>query len=169
MDQPKKTALIVDDERSVRFALSMQLERLGYDCTEASGGEEALEKLANQDFDLMMSDMRMPGMSGLQVVLLFRQDHPKTCIVALSAVGDASIAAEAIRVGADDYIIKPCHPHDLSARLRRADKRREVAQQGAIPGEMPLIQVDLDEIARDLASQQEALYERSNSSLKGGG
>ena len=155
MSQAKRTALILDDEESIRYVLARQLEQLGYECVDVASGQEALEKAACQKFDLMMCDMRMPGMSGLQVVRLFRLDHPETCVVMLTAAVDAAIAVASMRAGADEYIIKPYHLDELTTRLRRAHERRDLAQQSVYS------QVDLDEITRDLASQA-ALFERSN-------
>ena len=151
MHQPKKTGLIVDDEKLVQYVLLKQLEPLGYECEFASSGQEALEKVADKEFDLMLLDMRMPGMSGLKVLQMFRPEHPRTCIVVLSAVADAFIAADAMRLGADDYLVKPCHPADLATRLQRAFARRELVNKGGTP----VSQVDVEIIERDLEIQQE--------------
>ena len=93
MSRPKQTALIVDDESSIRNILSAQLEELGYECVAVSGGEEALDKVARHQFDLMMLDVKMPGMSGLEVLTRFRDDHLETCVVMLSGLVDATIAS----------------------------------------------------------------------------
>ena len=129
MNQPVKKALIVDDEESMRYVLSSQLSQLGYECVAVSSGRDALDQAAAQDFDLMMLDVKIPGMSGLEVLGKFRRDHPNTCAVMLSALVDAAIAAKAIKRGADDYLPKPYHAIDLGKRLQRTHERRDLTLQ----------------------------------------
>ena len=129
MSQTSKTALIVDDEESLRYALSRQLELMGYECLAVSSGPEALAAAARLDFDLVMLDVRMPGMSGLEVLKNLRADSQGPCIVMLTAMGETAISAAALNSGADDYIIKPCHPHELRMKVRKAQARREKARQ----------------------------------------
>ncbi len=127
----RKSVLIVDDELPIRYMLSKQLEQWGYDCVAVSSGQEALEKLANKQFDLMLLDVRMPGMSGLDVLRQSRDDHPAMCVVMLTALMDLKLNVEVIALGADYYVTKPCDPDDLKVRLRRAHEIREVAKLGS--------------------------------------
>ena len=114
------TVLLVDDEKPIQYALSTLLRMWGYGCVAASSGQEALDALTKREFDLMLLDMRMPGMSGLEVLKKLRVDNPGITVIMLSAVDDNELMGEAMKLGADDYVIKPCHPEDLSKRLRRA-------------------------------------------------
>lgn len=160
MNEARKTALVVDDEDVVRHALAMQLEALGYQCVTASGGREALRKMSDQDFALVMLDVRMPGMSGFDVLKRVRREYPKTCVVMLTGVVDTTAAAEAMRLGADDYLIKPCDQDYLSARLQRAHERREMARRAAtdplsLAAEVPEA-LDQEAINEDLMEQQVA-------------
>ena len=125
----RKPALIVDDEQPIQYLLSKQLEQWGYVCAAVSSGQEALEKLASRQFELMLLDVRMPGMSGLEVLRQSRDDHPAMTVVMLSALLDVKVMAEAIALGADDYITKPCDPDDLNIRLRKAHEHRELVNQ----------------------------------------
>ena len=127
----RKRVLIVDDEWPIRYMLSKQLEQWGYDCTAVSSGQEALEKLASRTFDLMLLDVRMPGTSGLEVLRQSRDDHPAMCVVMLTALVDIKVNAEAIALGADYHVTKPCDPDDLNVRLGRAHENREVAKPGS--------------------------------------
>ena len=155
MGPSSKTALIVDDEESVRDLLSQQLKRLGYDSKAAPNGQEALEQVAHQKFDLVMLDMRMPGMSGLEVLRQLRQSYPGTCVVMLSAVVDAEITASALNLGADDFVTKPSSADYLGVRIEAAQAHRERVGRGE-----PLREVSLDEITKDLIEQQMTLLKR---------
>ena len=118
MTQTRKTVLIVDDESAIHYALSRLLEQWGYLCVAVSSGQEALEEVGSRQFDLMLLDIRMPGMSGLEVLKKFRVDHPETTVLMLSAVIDKRLIAQALILGADDYVIVavlqisqgPCSP-----------------------------------------------------------
>ena len=167
MSQTQKTALVVDDEKSIQYALSKELEGLGYECVTASSGREALETASRQEFDLLMLDVRMPGMSGLEVLRNFRTDHPETCVIMLSAMVETSIATAAMEFGADDYVTKPWDLDDLSMRLKRAQERRELARQGE--SESAENRVVSRDLTSDLVSQQIALFERQPSRSDGGG
>ena len=107
-----------------------------------------------------MLDVRMPGMSGLDVLKNLRADHPETCVVMLSAMVETSIAAETINLGADDYVTKPWESRDLRNRVVRAHKRRELALQGE--SESAENKTDPLQITRDLVSQQMAAFERQS-------
>ena len=167
MSQHVKKALIVDDEESMRYVLSSQLSKLDYECVAVSNGRDALDQAARQDFDLMLLDVKMPGMSGLEVLTKFRPDHPETCVVMLSALVDAAIAAEAIKRGADDYLTKPYQTVGLSKRLQRAHERRELILQSERenwPSNEAARERDtIREITKDLVAQQMALHEQLNS------
>jgi DNA-binding response OmpR family regulator len=162
--QPPGTALIVDDEKILQIVLARELALLGYESEAVSSGQEALERLASQRFDLVMLDARMPGISGLEVLKEVRAGHPDTCIVMLSAVVDTDVAAAALRLGADDYMTKPWDLEDLSLRLRRAREGRARAGQGK--GERSSSRIAAPgverarEITMDLISQQVTLFQR---------
>ena len=151
MNETQKTVLIVDDERPIHYALSRLLEQWGYLCVVVSSGQEALERVGSREFDLMLLDVRMPGMSGLEVLKKFRVNNHETSVVMLSAVVDKKLTAEAMKLGADDYIIKPCSPDDLRGRLKRADDRRELTKKsGAAPAQLRL---DFAEVTKELISE----------------
>ena len=160
MSEARKTALVVDDEDVVRHVLAMQLKELGYQCVTASGGREALRKMSDQDFALVMLDVRMPGMSGLDVLKRIRREDQETCVVILTAVLDATAAGEAMSLGADDYIIKPCDHDYLSARLQRARARRDVAKRAETEPpshrEAGGVALDMETLTEDLMEQQVA-------------
>ena len=105
---PTKTALIVDDEPNVRYFLAAGLARLGFECSEASGGQVALDRLATEKFDVMLLDVRMPGVDGLEVLRQARAASVRTPVVVLSALGDPEVAASALGdEGASTFLAKP--------------------------------------------------------------
>ena len=99
--------LIVDDERSITDFLSTVLEEEGYRCITAASGEDALKKLSMGDADVALLDLRLPGMSGMDVLRAIKSTYPRTVIIIVTAVGDAKTAVEAMKTGAVDYITKP--------------------------------------------------------------
>lgn len=99
--------LVVDDDQSMREFLEILLTREGYQVDLASGGEEGIEKLENQSFDLVITDIRMHNLNGIDVLKKAKQIHPDTMVVMISAFATAETAVEAMREGAYDYVPKP--------------------------------------------------------------
>jgi putative two-component system response regulator len=124
VDHSLRRILVVDDETTIRLALSRFLRTRGFEVEAADSGTAALEALQRQRFSLMLCDLRMPGLSGLEVVpkaLLADQDLG---IIMLTAVNDATSATEALSNGAFDYLTKPVELPDLQAAVERAMLRR---------------------------------------------
>ena len=118
-------ALVVDDEEAIRRALTKFLRTRGFDVSAAGSGAEALEKLRSERFDILLCDVRMPNMTGIEVVTEALVIDPDLAIVMLSAVNDASTAIEALACGASDYLIKPMELTELHLAMRRALQKRE--------------------------------------------
>src|SRR6476659_8307857 len=98
--------LIVDDEASIRVTLSALLKRAGYDVTPAENGAEAVALLERQAFDLMLVDLKMPGMDGMQVVAAARQRQPDIAIIVLTGHGSLDSAIDGLHQGVFDYVLK---------------------------------------------------------------
>jgi DNA-binding NtrC family response regulator len=113
------TLLIVDDERNTRDALSRFLKRR-YNVLAAEDGPTALEVLSNHAVDVVLSDIRMPGMDGLELLAKIRERHPSVAVIMLTAYGEVETAVEAMKGGAADYLSKPVHFDDLVIRIDRA-------------------------------------------------
>jgi response regulator RpfG family c-di-GMP phosphodiesterase len=126
MDETKLAILVVDDEESIRSLLRRKLGADGYECDIAADGKEALWKAFMKDFDLVLMDIKMPGLSGMEALPQMVTDHPDTSVVMLTAVADAKTAVEAMKLGAYDYLTKPFDLDDLSMRVRRALERRRL-------------------------------------------
>jgi len=126
LEEAKGTILIVDDEESIRDILSRKLQSKGYDCVVVADGSEALWKAFMQDFDLVLMDVRMPGLSGMEVLPKMVTDHPDTCVIMLTAVSDIQTAVEAMKLGAYDYLTKPFNMDDLVSKVAKALERRRL-------------------------------------------
>ena len=113
--------LVVDDDTGVREALSEFLLSLGYGVVAVENGEQAVEEYANNDFDVVMADLIMPNMDGMELLRRIREIKSKESIF-LMVTGHPSIgtAVEAINQGADDYITKPFHLEDVKLRISKA-------------------------------------------------
>jgi len=99
--------LIVDDEASVRKVMAAVLTQVGVSCETAASAEEALRVLETREMDAVISDLQMPGMSGMDLLAKVRQSYPQTVFLMVTGVDDTRVAIQAMRQGADDYIVKP--------------------------------------------------------------
>jgi DNA-binding response OmpR family regulator len=116
--------LIVDDEPIARQSLSDILRLEGYNVVAVANGEAAVDYLRNYSVDLMIVDLKMPGMSGLDVVQVANQVSPDTQIILLTAYGSMESAVEALRQRVHDYLLKPASPSQIIASVRRGLDRR---------------------------------------------
>lgn len=114
----KPSVLIVDDEQVVCNLLYDELSERGYLCTTAFNGNSALTKLGTQDFDVVLLDINLPGMSGMEVLSKLRSEYPNTAAIMISVVNDVDTAVEAIKLGASDYIVKPFDLDKVNASIR---------------------------------------------------
>jgi len=148
--------LIVDDEETIRLALRKFLRSRGYEVEIAGSGDQALECLARESFSLMLCDVRMPGMTGVQVVPQARALDPDLAIIMLTAVNDAATATEVLSAGATDYLMKPVELADLQQAVDRAlNKRAEQIEQRR-----------LDKLIREEVALRTAELEREKESLR---
>ncbi len=120
--------LVVDDERGARMALEVPLRLSGYTVVAVSDGREAIELGRGSDFDVVLTDVFMPGVGGLEVVREFRRLSPVTKIIAMTAQGSLEIAMQAIEEGAFDFIAKPFDIDEVLALVRRAVEHRQDSQ-----------------------------------------
>lgn len=121
-----KRILIVDDEETIRLALGKFLRSRGYDVITADCGPAALDALDRHRFILMLCDVRMPGMSGVEVVTKAARLDSDLAIMMLTAVNDAPTATEALSHGAMDYLMKPIELEDLNQAVERALHKRDL-------------------------------------------
>ncbi len=126
-DDALRRILVVDDESTIRLALSRFLRSRGFEVEVADSGTAALEQLSASKFALMLCDLRMPGLSGLDTVPRALQLDGDLGVIMLTAVNDAASATEALSSGAFDYLLKPVELPDLQSAVERAMRRRSHA------------------------------------------
>ncbi len=124
-----KRVLVVDDEEGVRRMITALLHREGFVVSGTADGEEALRRLSEEPFDLVISDVRMPGLDGLGLLARVRALHPETTVIMMSAFGNLDLAVEAMKQGAYDYISKPFKPDELILTLRKAQEREALRRE----------------------------------------
>jgi DNA-binding NtrC family response regulator len=125
----KRRVLIVEDDEVFLRPLRRALELEGFEVLTAGSGEEALDLLKREDVDLALTDQRLPGMDGVQVVRQLKTEHPEIGVVVMTAYGTIGAAVEATRLGAEDYLVKPFEPEEILLVLRRALEFRELRAQ----------------------------------------
>jgi len=118
--------LIVDDEEPIRELLGQILEKNGYACTLAANAAQARECLKKQDFELVASDIKMPGESGLDLIRYVLAEHPDTAALMVSALDNSSTAETALEIGAYGYIIKPFDSRGVLISVSNALRRRQL-------------------------------------------
>ena len=111
--------LIVDDDGTIRQNMHFILEKGGMKAAMASSGEEALQRMRTTAFDLVLLDVQMPGMGGLEALRIMRERHPDVGVIMASVIKDIAVAVEAMHLGALDYIAKDFSPGELIARVRK--------------------------------------------------
>jgi DNA-binding response OmpR family regulator len=133
MIQPSRI-LIVDDEANIRLTLSTLLKREDYDVTSAGSGEEAVALIDQQQYDLMLVDLKMPGMDGIQVVAHLRRQGHTTAVIILTGHGSLETAVEGLHHGIFDYLLKTTDPVQVVARVKAGleERSRQLRQQQLI-------------------------------------
>ena len=124
--------LIVDDEQSMRRILSSNLRLDSHVLVEAENASAAIALLAREDFDVVITDQKMPGGSGMDVLRTVQETAPTTSVVFLTAVGTVELAVESMRYGAFDFLTKPFVPDVVRATIRRACERTVLLRENAV-------------------------------------
>ncbi len=127
--QDKPIVLGVDDEEGVRTLLERILTEAGYDVVAVANGQEALDKVSQLQVRVVLSDIMMPGISGIEVLRKLTADRPDICVIMATAVADTQTAVDAMKLGAYDYISKPFNRDDLVMRVRRAIEKLELEEK----------------------------------------
>lgn len=124
--------LIVDDEPGMRRILDVNLRRDSHVVVEAAGTAEALRLLGREEFDVVLTDQKMPDGTGLDILRAVQEDDPTTSVIFLTAVGTLELAVESMRQGAFDFLTKPFVPDVVRAAIRRAQERTALLRENAV-------------------------------------
>ena len=143
--------LVVDDEPQIRRVMRAALSATGYEVSDARSGEEAVEKLGDERFDLILLDVNLPGMSGMDACRVIRRETlvPDVPIIMLTVRNAEKDIVEALDAGADDYVVKPFGTPELLARIRAALRRAPLPQDSA-PQRISLKDVEVDFLSRQV-------------------
>jgi DNA-binding NtrC family response regulator len=115
----KSSILVVDDEDALRTVLSNELMNEGYEVHAAGDGDEAIDELGKNPYDLVLLDIKMPRMNGFEVLKHIKQNHMKSKVVMLTGFADLKNAIESKKLGADDFVSKPYDLVDLLTTIER--------------------------------------------------
>ena len=117
--------LVVDDEKNIRTTIRYALEGEGHSVDTAINGEEALQKMKEDSYALVLLDLRMPGINGMELLTKLRNDYPQTHVAIISAHGNVGNAVEAMKLGAVDFVQKPFSPQEIRDLVNGMLARRQ--------------------------------------------
>jgi DNA-binding NtrC family response regulator len=123
--------LVVDDEKNIRMTLTQALEDVGLPVDTAVNGEEALAKIEETEYRLILLDLKMPGIDGLEVLRRISRDRPEVKFIIITAHGTVESAVEAMKLGAVDFLQKPFNPNDIRELVHRVLDRENIDEQKA--------------------------------------
>ena len=126
---PFRSVLVVDDEEPLRQLLAVILRDRGYQPRAVGSAEDALKELAARDYDLVLTDVRMPRMDGIALTRAIQERQPGATVIVMSAYGSHEASLEAMKAGAYDFLPKPFKPDDVLLCLRKAEERERLAQE----------------------------------------
>jgi DNA-binding NtrC family response regulator len=143
----KERVLILEDEKLIRWSIREMLEQAAYEVVESQTGKEALARLSEDDFDLLLLDYRLPDATGIEILEWVRSEMPEVSVIMMTAYGTVETAVQAMKLGVFDYLTKPVNLEELSVLVSKALEttrlRREVhrlrTEQRAIHGDIQLI------------------------------
>jgi DNA-binding response OmpR family regulator len=127
------SVLLVDDEAEYRELLAKRLKKRGVEVYTAADGSEALRLLSTEPVDVVVLDVRMPGMSGTETLAEIKKLSPLVEVIMLTGHAQLEVALEGMRLGAFDYLLKPVGIDELWARLEEAHRRKVIREQGGAP------------------------------------
>ncbi|MCB0195220.1 MAG: response regulator transcription factor [Anaerolineae bacterium] len=154
---PSARILVVDDEENIRSSLQEMLTMAGYEVLAVDSGEEALKLVTNKEkFDLALVDIKLEGLSGIEVLGMLRRLTPETVVIILTANASLETAVEALRYGAHDYLFKPCKPAELQASIEKGLRNRQPElRQQALLRQLDFLASNLEDIRQTIGGSKE--------------
>ncbi|MCB9453225.1 MAG: response regulator transcription factor [Anaerolineaceae bacterium] len=150
--------LVVDDDGAVRYSVSKTLQRIGYQVSEAASGEEAIDLISQQEFDVVLTDIRMPpGISGVDLLRRIKDIAPDSIVILLTGYASLGTAVESLRLGAHDYLIKPSSSQDIRRSVTQGVERaRNLKRRRSL---LDTIRSNVFELSRANVEALNTLYE----------
>ncbi|MCG8588656.1 MAG: response regulator, partial [Proteobacteria bacterium] len=153
MSEAKAGVLVVEDERFFREAIAEALVEDGFQCTMVEDGETALTVVEEEPVGVVVLDIRLPGIDGIEVLRRLRDVRPSLRVIILSAHTDQELVLEALRLGACDYLAKPLHDEELVLAVRRAAESFSIANGwSCLRGRLDRLCSHMEDLSRSLAS-----------------
>ncbi|OEU62917.1 MAG: two-component system response regulator [Desulfobacterales bacterium S5133MH16] len=131
--------LLVDDEKDFIEMLSLRLKEVGEKITVAYSGQEGLDALGKADIDVVILDIKMPGMDGIETLSEIKKKYPLVEVIMLTGHGSTETAVQGMKLGAFDYLMKPADFNDLNAKLEGARKRKDEQEERIRKAEAKLL------------------------------
>src|SRR5437879_11577058 len=138
--------LIAEDHEPLRRGLVRALRDAGHEVEEASNGNEAIERLTDSYFDVVLSDLRMGGSDGMDVLRTTRALHPTTAVIVMTAFGSVNTAVEAMKIGAFDYVQKPFEIEEMEVKIEKALEVKRLKKE---PDQLSGREQDIKELDRN--------------------
>jgi DNA-binding response OmpR family regulator len=123
-DKTGISILFVDDEKLIRNSFARELRAEGFTVTAVASGGEAIEMMGIEKYDLVVTDLMMPGIDGFGVLKATKERVPQTAVIIFTSYDDGQFVTEALRLGADDFTVKPCEVEELVCRIRNCLEKR---------------------------------------------
>jgi two-component system alkaline phosphatase synthesis response regulator PhoP len=123
VNEEQAYVLVVDDEGAIRYSITKTLQRVGYHVEAAASGEEALEMMKNQNYDVVLTDIRMPGLTGVELLRRIKEEAPDAVVILLTGYASLETAIESLRLGAHDYLVKPSSSQDIRNSVAQGVER----------------------------------------------
>ncbi|MDD5067689.1 MAG: response regulator, partial [bacterium] len=159
--------LVIDDEKGLRDMLKYELESRGYAIDAAANGDDGLELIRRKEFDVVIADIKMPGMNGLQLLEKIKKINPDMDVVMITGFGTMDTVIECIRKGASDYINKPFTMNELNIVLDRISKQRNLKETVALyeMGKQLFSTTDLTEVLKIIMTSVQKILRADDASL----
>ncbi len=177
MTEERERVLVVDDEEAVRNLLQRVLKEAGYSVVTAADGQEALYKVSLGEAKVVLLDIHMPGMSGIEVLQKLAADRTDYCVIMVTADVDLDTAIESLKIGAYDYITKPFDRDDVKQKVQQAilkwkrqlqEKRRYLQLGEGLTEKTQRMQEQFTELINSLAREHKLLHELAGRQAGGG-
>jgi len=163
----QKSILVVDDEESVVGALSEFLTLRGYQVETAMNSRQALALIHDRAFSVVVSDLRMPGMNGVELLEQVMEVDPETVVIIMTGYASVQSAVDALKKGAYDYVMKPFSMHELEKTLRLGLERRRLSRENLELSDLMRKMVEIDQIKSNIISTVSHEFRTPLTSLKG--